>query len=92
MPPKELKENYPDADLNVNVVINKYDAREKTGLKYLGELNSLEGIDLMPDVVRVDRYFKNHQRADENFFLNIKSSNAVKDISNFARNLCDLNF
>ena len=89
---KELKENYPDADLNVNVVINKYDAREKTGLKYLAELNSLEGIDLMPDVVRVDRYFKNHHRADENFFLNVKSSNAVKDISNFARNLCDLNF
>ena len=58
----EAKENYPTYSIEVKVVINKYDARERSSLDFIAQLTKFDDIEVMPDVVRIDSTFRKSQK------------------------------
>ena len=87
---KDAASNFSDFSCEIKVVINKYDAREKTALDFLTELKTFEGIEIMPNVIRTDTTFKKAQKAGLPLGFNSNSSNAASDIDAFTRNLIGL--
>ena len=85
----EAKESYPDFSIEVKVVINKYDAREKSSLNFLTQLSKFDNIEVMPDVVRVDSTFRRSQKIGHQLGFNTRS-NAASDIDVFTRSLINL--
>lgn len=86
----EIRESFPDFKVRVKVVINKYDAREKTALDFLTQLKQFDDVEVMPDVVRVDTSFKKSQKTGIPLQFNARSSNASADIDAFTKDLIGL--
>jgi len=86
----EIRKSYEGINLEVKVVVNKYDAREKTSLEFLTQLQQFDDIDVMPSIVRVDSNFKKSQKTGTPLEFNARSSNAAVDIDAFSRELIGL--
>lgn len=89
---KDAALNFSDFFSEIKVVINKYDAREKTALDFLAELKAFKGIEIMPNIIRTDTTFKKAQKAGLPLGFNSNSSNASSDIDAFTKDLIKLDF
>ncbi len=85
-----IQKEYGREDQEVLVVWSKYDAREKSALTYVPELQGIEGARLLPTVVRTDVTFKNAQAQAKSVFELRKRCSAKEDIDQLVREFSGL--
>lgn len=85
-----IQKEYGRDDQEVLVVWSKYDAREKSALTYVPELQELEGARLLPTVVRTDVTFKAAQAKAKSVFELRKRCSAKEDIDQLVREFSGL--
>jgi chromosome partitioning protein len=85
-----LREQYPDLEQEVAIVLNKYDSRERASFKLITELQQIEAATLLPVVVRTDATFKNAHALRQTVFEFSRKSNAREDIDLLTQELLGL--
>lgn len=86
-----IQKEFSRRDQEVLVVWSKFDAREKSSLGYLEELQGLGEARLLPTVIRTDVTFKTAQAKAKSVFQFRKRSHAKEDLHLLVREIAGLN-
>lgn len=85
-----LREQFPDKQFDIEIILNMYDAREKNSFVLLSELQEIKNANVLPVVVRADTTFKNAHGQKKTVFEVTKKSNAREDVDIVTQELMGL--